>query len=146
MAINPRTTLDPTAAASAWSTRVGASASKWLKGVESPRRLPNANPQQNATNWLAGVTSAEPRFVAAISSPAYLTALDAGATAKQGNYSAAGQRSQAKMQAAMTKVLPAIQAIVAALPPRGPAGTNSGRSTQLQTALHALKGTLGVKA
>jgi hypothetical protein len=142
MAITQRNTLDPTAAASAWATRVGASGSKWLKGIETPRRLPNANPAANATAWMAGVTAAAPKFQQKITGQTYLDNLDKGATAKQGNYTSAGQRAQPNMQAAMSKVLPAIQTIVAALPPRGPRGTNGARSQQLQDALHALRGTL----
>lgn len=143
MAIALRSTLDPAAAAAAWASRVGASGSRWIKGIENPRRLPNADPAGNAAKWADGVAAAQGKFTAKITGQAYLTKLDAGATAKQANYSSAGTRAQPNMQAALTKVLPAIQTIVQSLPPRGPRGSNDARATGMSQGLHAKKGTLG---
>lgn len=145
MAITQRTTLDPATAASNWSQRVSQSGTKFVAGVQKPRRLPNADPAKNTASWTQGVAQAAPTFQAAISAPDYLTKLEAGATTKVGNYTAAGARSKGNAQAAFSKVFPAIQGIVASLPARGPVGTNGARSTQMQEALHALRGTLGVR-
>jgi len=140
MAITARTTIDPNAMATAWATGVQSGGAKWIAGVKAPRRLPNANPAQNAANWIAGVTAAEPAFVAGISSAAYLPALEAGVTAKVGSYTGAATTKKANAVAGFTKVAPMIQTALASLPPRGPKGTNAARGAAFANAMHAQKG------
>lgn len=143
MAITVRTTINPANMANNWAAKVAQSGTTWLNGVKSPRRLPNADPTKNAADWIANVTAAQPQFIAGISAADYLPKLEAGATAKQSSYSGAGAAHKAQAQQAFTKVAAAIESILPTLPARGPAGTNSARSTAFQTAMHAKKGTLG---
>lgn len=140
MAITQRTGINPTTMASNWQKGVAASGAKWLAGVENPRHLPNANPQANAANWLAGVQQAQPSYVAGVSAPDYLTRLDTGAKAKQASYTTAAQTHLADFSASATKLAPMIQHALSTLPAKGPRGTNSGRSTAFQEAMHAQKG------
>lgn len=142
MAITVRTTTNPATMTTNWTTRVAASGTTWLNGINSPRRLPNANPTLNADNWSAGVAAAKPTYTAGISSPNYLTNLAAGATAKQSSYTGSGNAKKANALAAFTKVAAAIDQILPTLPARGPAGTNTARSTAFQEAMHAKKGSL----
>jgi len=142
MAIAQRGQLNPQAAATKWSQRVGQSGATWLGGIQAPRRLPNADPAKNTAAWQQGVAAAGPAMEKGISDPSYLTRLETGAKNKQASYSGAGTAHQTDMQNAMNKVLPAIQNIVATLPPRGPRGTNNGRSAAVADGLHALRGTL----
>ena len=140
MAITQRNQIDPNAMATAWSAGVAAGGAKWLAGIKSPRVLPNANPAANAANWLAGVTAGEPAYVAGVSGPNYLTSLEAGATAKQGSFTGSGAARKANAVSSFTKLAPLIQQARAALPPKGPKGTNTARATAFATAMHALKG------
>src|SRR5579872_4167812 len=104
MAITQRTTIDPNAMATNWAARVAQSGAKWVAGIKSPRRLPNADPTGNAAKWTAGVAAAEPKLVAALQAPTYLTNLEAGATNKQGSYTGAGQAKKANAAAGFQKV------------------------------------------
>lgn len=140
MAITQRTQLNPQQGATNWAAGVGRSGSKWLNGVMTPRQLPNANPANATANWTAGVSAAAPSYSAGLSSPNYLTRLASGATAKQGSYTGAGQAHQADYATAAGKLYPLITNALSTLPPKGPRGTNSSRSTAFQQAMHAQKG------
>lgn len=140
MAITKRSQLDPNAAATAWAAGMGRSGANWLKGIRSPRNIPNADPTKNTANYLAGVAAAGPSFSAGISSPRYLQRLEDGASAKQASFTGAGAAHQADYNSAATKLFPLITNALATLPPRGPRGTNSGRSTAFQEAMHAQRG------
>jgi hypothetical protein len=140
MAITQRTGVNPQTMAANWTKGVAAAGSKWLTGIENPRALPNANPQQNAQNWLAGVEQAQPAYIAGVSSPNYLTRLDAGAKAKQGSYTGAAQTHAADFASSAQRLAPMIQQALSNLPPKGPKGTNTQRSTAFQEAMHAQKG------
>ena len=140
MAITQRQGVNAQTMSANWSKGVAAAGTKWFAGVENPRVLPNANPQGNAANWLAGVQAAQPAYVSGVSDPNYLTRLDAGAKAKQGSYTGAAQTHAADFAASATKLTGMIAQALSQLPPKGPAGTNSSRSTAFQEAMHALKG------
>ena len=140
MAITQRTTINPTSMTSNWTKGVTGAGAKWFAGIENPRALPNANPTQNANNWLAGVQQAQPAYIAGVSNPNYLTRLDNGAKAKQGSYSGAGTAHAADYGSSAPKLATMIQTSLASMPPKGPSGTNSGRSTAFQESMHAQKG------
>ena len=140
MAITQRQGVNATTMAANWTKGVAAAGAKWLTGVESPRQLPNANPQAAANNWTAGVQAAQPLYIAGLSNPNYLTRLDAGAKAKQGSYTGAATTHAADFQSSANKLVGMIASALQSLPPKGPPGTNSGRSTAFQEAMHALKG------
>lgn len=143
MAITVRSTINPQNMATRWQSGVAASGARWLAGVKSPRVLPNANPTSNAANWQAGVATAVPKYERNTTGPTYLTRLEAGATAKQGSYTGSGAAHQADFLSSATKVAQAVEQAINGLPPKGPRGTNTGRSTAFQEAMHAKKGTLG---
>jgi hypothetical protein len=143
MAITPRTTINPQNMASRWQNGVAAAGARWLAGIKSPRALPNANPTQNAANWQAGVAGAVPKYEHNISGAGYLTRLENGATAKQGSYTGSGAAHASDMLSSAQKIATAIEQIVPTLPRKGPRGTNTGRSTAFQDAMHARRGTLG---
>jgi hypothetical protein len=143
MAITPRTTINPQNMAARWQSGVAAGGARWLAGLKSPRRMPDANPTQRAANWQAGVATAVAKFEKNTTGPTFLTRLENGATAKQGSYTGAGTAHQADFLASAGKLATAIETAVGALPPKGPRGTNTGRSTAFQEAMHAKRGQLG---
>jgi hypothetical protein len=143
MAITTRTTINPTNMATRWASGVSAGGARWLAGIKSPRRLPNADPARNGANWQTGVATAVPKYEKGITGTAYLTRLENGATAKQGSFTGAGAAHQADFQSAATKIATAVEQALSTLPPKGPRGTNIGRSTAFQEAMHARRGTLG---
>src|ERR1019366_3158191 len=136
MAIQKRSGVNPTTMAANWAKGVGVSGAKWIAGVESPRNLPNADPVRNTSNWTSGVAAAAPLYNAGISNPAYLDRLDKGAKAKQGSYTGSGTAHQADALSSFEKLAPIIQAGVNALPPKGPRGTNEGRSSAFAQYMH----------
>jgi hypothetical protein len=140
MAIAVRNDINPTTMADNWAARISQSGQRWLNGIKAPRVLPNSNPSAAGSNWTAGVTAAEPSYVAGMSAPDYLTNLEAGATAKQASYTGSGAAKKARALNAFTKVAPMIKAALATLPPKGPPGTNTARSTAFQAAMHAQRG------
>jgi hypothetical protein len=143
MAIATRTTTNPTNMASRWASGVSAGGARWLAGIKAPRRLPNADPTKNGANWQTGVATAVPKYEKGITGAAYLTRLENGATAKQGSFTGSGAAHQADFHSSATKIAAAIDHAVSSLPPKGPRGTNIGRSTAFQEAMHAHRGTLG---
>lgn len=145
MAISKRTSIDPGSMQANWSKGVAASGGKWLKGVQSPRKLPNENPDQNVSNWQTGVSSAGPAMKAGITSPNYLTRLEAGATAKQSSYAGAGSAHAADFGAAAQKLSGMIQEAMGTLPAKGPRGTNAQRSVAFAEAMHSKRGQAKVR-
>lgn len=141
MAITVRTRTDPTNMATRWGAGMAANGTKWGAGVRNPRKLPNADPAHNAAMWQQGVAAALPAFTAGISSPNYLAKLDAGVPAGQTKFGSSGTSRLPQAQSAFAKLAPMIDAAVAALPPKGPKGTNSNRAAAFGTAMHATKGT-----
>lgn len=140
MAIAKRTTIDANAMTTAWSAGLQRSGGRWLSGIRSPRELPNANPDANVTNYLTRTAAAGPALKAGITSPNYLTRLEAGAQAKQASFTGAGQAHAADFGSSAQKLATIIGDARANLPPKGPRGTNTARSTAFQEAMHAKKG------
>lgn len=143
MAITARSTINPQQATTRWQNGVAANTARWLAGIKAPRRLPNANPVQNAANWQAGVAGAVTKFEHNTTGQPYLTRLENGATAKQASYGGSGAAHAPDMLSSMTKIAAAIEAVLPTLPAKGPRGTNTGRSTAFQEAMHQRRGTLG---
>lgn len=139
-------TLSADAMSTAWATGVGGAGTKWTNGISNPRQAPNANPAQNTANWQTGVADAAPTYEAAISSSNYVPAWQAGAKAKVASYTGSGSARKANYAAAAAKLVPLINQALTTLPPKGPKGTNTARSTAFQTAMHAVKGQARVKA
>lgn len=141
MAITQRSNqINPATMATNWAQGVGSAGAKWQNGVRSPRRLPNADPSANVANWQTGVAAAGPKLQAALSDPSYLTNLDAGVGAKVSSYTGSGTTRKANAQAGFSKVAPMISSALSSLPPKGPKGTNTARSTAFQQAMHDQKG------
>jgi hypothetical protein len=140
MAISVRTRTDPAKMATAWTAGMGAGGTKWGNGLRNPRKLPNADPAKNAAAWQTGVAAALPAFTAGISSPSYLTKLEAGIPAGQSKFSSAGTSRAPQAQSAFTKLAPMIDEVVAGLPAKGPKGTNSNRAAAFGDAMHQKKG------
>lgn len=141
MAITARgNSVNATTMADNWSSGVQRSGAKWQSGSKSPRRLPNADPAANVASWQTGVQGAGPKMQAALSDPSYLTNLEAGVTAKVSSYTGSGTARKANALKGFQKSAAMVEKALANLPPKGPAGTNSGRSTAFQEAMHAQKG------
>lgn len=123
-----------------WAKGMNGAGANWTAGINAPRNNPNADPAKNTANWQAGVANAGPRFNAGISSPDFMVKWQNGAKNKVASFTGAGNASKATYTTAAGKVANMITQSLANLPAKGPAGTNTGRSTAFQEAMHALKG------
>ena len=142
--ITPTNTINPTTMAANWGPGVTANAQKWLNKTLNPKVLFNANPQQNATNWLAGVNAAAASGSYATKLAAVnLTQMAAGiSTYGVQNYGASGTQKAAKyaaktaaLAAAETQVLQQVLAM-----PKGKGANNNNRMLAWANGMAAFKG------
>lgn len=108
-------------------------------------------------DWAGNTTAAIPRMVQGFNEAAANGSISAGVqavgtagwksatTAKVGNYTTGFTAGQSRYAAAAAKFIPAINAGVASLPPRGDVNQNLQRANSLALYLHGLKGTLGAR-
>lgn len=131
--------LNAQQAAATWAQRISQSGSKWQAGFTNYRVAPNADPQQNATNWQAGVAAAAPKYTSAITGPQYITNWQNGAKNKVQSYTGSGAAKQANAQKGFEKSFAMITQALNGLPAKGRKGTNAQRATAFAEAMHAQK-------
>jgi len=143
MAFNPGAKVTPQAATANWVSGSTAKASKWVTNTLAPKRLFTDAAIANSAEWLAKLNQ--------VGTAGY----EAGMRRAAGNltqianniqtngaalYSAGITNKQYKTAAAFSGLIPAIQAIAAALPPRGNLQQNLARMQQQATQAAALRG------
>lgn len=143
MPFNPGVKVTPQAATANWVSGSTAKAQKWVTNTLAPKVLFTTAAIANAPEWLAKIQQVGTAgYIAGMNRAANnLTQI---ATNIQQNgaalYSAGIQNKQYKTAAAFAGLIPAIQGIAAALPPRGNLQQNLNRMTQQATQAAALRG------
>jgi hypothetical protein len=113
--------------------------------------------QQTTADWASLATAAVPRMVQGFNEAAASGRIQAGiqavgtagwksaTVAKSNNFITGFQAGASNYSAAAAKFIPAIQAGVSSLPPRGDINANLQRANSLALYMHGLKGTLGAR-
>jgi hypothetical protein len=131
-------------AAEAWVGSAGRAATNWQSGVQAySGDWAGATTRQQAvmqTNWQQAVASG--RWANGVNQTG-TSGWKSATTAKSSNYSTGFQAGASRQASAIAKIIAAEASIVPSLPARGDFTANVQRSVAMQTALHALKGTLG---
>ena len=129
-----------------WINAAPRASTAWTDGINATTKDQAALAAAAQPSWLAGVqdAAANNRFANGVTrrgTPYWKSQ----SQAKAGNYTTGYQAGSNNQLSAITKILAAEANIVAALPARGPAGSaqNLSRVTQLDNALHQLRGQLG---
>lgn len=121
---------DPAQVAAKWAQNLGAATQNIQSGVQAVTVAPGQAAARQADVWAQNVAAAKSKWAsrtAAVSLPTWQAAmLNKGIPRVAQGATAA----QPKMQAAMQKLLPAIQASVNSLPPRGNLQQNIARAVQ----------------
>jgi hypothetical protein len=126
-------------AAQNWATAMAQAGAKYTAGVGRVTQSPNAKAAAAASSYAAGTANAvaSGKFAAA-NNAVPLSTWQQGCTQKGAQRLASGaQAAQGKVQNVMSQLIPQIQSVAASLPPRGPKGTNDGRSAAFSQAMHA---------
>lgn len=131
---------NPTAAAEAWSSKLGAATQAYTDGVNSVTVAPGQLAAAAGDRWLAATQQALPRFKTNSASVS-LGSWQQSAISKGAPRLASGATAaQSKMESVFSKLFPAIQSAVNALPPRGNIQQNIQRSAAFAMAMNAKKG------
>ena len=122
----------PTAAEAAakWATALPAAQQRYVDGVNAVTVSPGALAARSASTWAANTAAAQAKFArnsAAVSLQAWQQAT---ATKGAQRLSSGAQAAQSKVEAAFSRLFPAIASAVSALPPRGDIEANIARSAQ----------------
>jgi hypothetical protein len=126
-------------AAAKWVQGFGASATKWTAGVNAVTVAPGQLAARAKNLWLQNTTAAADRF-ATNSAAVSLSTWQSTTVAKGAPRLASGaQAAQPKVEAAFSKLFPAIQSAVNALPPRGDIEQNITRAGNFARAMHSYK-------
>jgi hypothetical protein len=130
-------------AAAAWQASAGAAAANYQAGINGYNGDWAGTTTAAYNNWVSGLANAQAqglwqRGVQAAGTNGWKSA----SVAKVGNYSTGFSAGANEYQAAIGKVMNALQAIVPALPPRGSYSENKARAIALMDSMHALKGQL----
>jgi hypothetical protein len=130
-------------ALAAWQASAGTAATNYQAGINGYNGDWAGTTTAAYNNWVSGLANAQAqglwqRGVQAAGTNGWKSA----SVAKVGNYSTGFSAGANEYQAAIGKVMNALQAIVPALPPRGSYSENKARANALMDSLHALKGQL----
>lgn len=123
-------------AAANWLAAMQNVTAKVQAGAARVTQAPGAAAAANQSGYLAGVAQSAGKWarnVAAVT----LQQWQAAVAAKAGNISTGARAAASKQSAAMSKVMGMVANARASLPPRGPKGTNNGRSAAFSDAMHA---------
>ena len=131
-------------AAQNWVNSAGTAATNWQAGIQNYQGDWAGRTVASYQNWVSGLANAQAQglWQAGINA-AGTSGWKSATVAKSANYSTGFTAGAAEQQAAITKIMNALQGIVPALPPRGTYVQNKARATALMDSLHALKGQLG---
>jgi hypothetical protein len=131
-------------AASNWQGAAARAQTAWTQGITATTKDQAALAAAAQPRWLAGVqdAAANNRFANGVTRRG-TSYWKSQSEAKAANYGVGYNAGVNNYSAAATKILAAEANIVAGLPPRGDIMANLNRVTQLDLALHQLKGTLG---
>lgn len=131
---------NPTAAATQWATRLGASRQNYIDGINGTAVAPGQLAAAAKGRWLANTQAAGDRF--ARNSAAVTKEMWQSAAVNKGadRLASGATQAQPKMEAAFAKWFPIIANTVSQLPPRGTIDQNIERSAQFARKMNAAKG------
>lgn len=128
---------NPAASAQQWASRLGSSTQQYIDGVNGVAVAPGQLAAAAKPLWLTNTAAAGDKFArnsAAVTKESWqASAVNKGAPRLASGATAA----QPKMEAAFTKLFPAIKNAVSSLPPRGTIDQNIERSRQFALKMHA---------
>lgn len=122
-------------AAARWAQALPAAQQKYIAGVQAVTVAPGQLAARAAATWAANTAAAQPKFAR---NSAAVTLQDwQNATANKGaqRLASGAQQAQPKMEAALSRLFPAIQQAVSSLPPRGDLEANINRMAQFARAM-----------
>lgn len=126
----------PQEAAAKWAQALPAAQQRYVNGINSVTIAPGQLAARAAPTWAANTAAAQSKF-ARNSAAVSLQDWQQAAAGKGAQRLASGaQAAQPKMEAALTRLFPAITAAVNGLPPRGDIEANINRSAQFARAMN----------
>jgi hypothetical protein len=131
---------NPTAAAQAWASRLGAATQAYTDGVNGVTIAPGQLAAAAGDRWLANTTSALPRFKANSAAVQLGTWQQAAASKGAPRLASGAAAAQPKVETVFAKLFPAIRSAVQSLPARGTIDQNIERSAQFARKLNSMKG------
>jgi predicted transcriptional regulator len=131
---------NPTAAAQAWASRLGAATQAYTDGVNGVTVAPGQLAAAAGDRWMANTTAALPRFKANSAAVSREQWQNAAITKGAPRLASGASAAQGKMESVFTKLFPAIRNAVQSLPARGTIDQNVERSRQFALKLNSMKG------
>jgi len=126
-------------AAAKWATALPAAQQRYIDGVNAVNVAPGTLAARAAPTWAANTAAAQSRF-ARNSAAVSLQSWQQSTTTKGAQRLSSGaQAAQPKMEAALTKLFPAIASAVSSLPPRGDIEANIARSAAFARQMNKYK-------
>lgn len=131
----------PTAAEAAakWATALPAAQQRYIDGVNAVTVSPGALAARAAPMWAANTAAAQSKFARNSAAVTLQAWQQATATKGAQRLSSGAQAAQGKVEASFSRLFPAIQSAVSALPPRGDIEANIARSAQFARTMNKYK-------
>lgn len=131
----------PTAAEAAakWATNLPAAQQRYIDGVNGVTVSPGALAARASALWAANTAAAQPKFAKNSAAVTLQTWQQATTTKGAQRLSSGAQAAQSKVESAFSRLFPAIQSAVSALPPRGDIEANIARSAQFARTMNKYK-------
>lgn len=127
-------------AASRWVSGLSGATTKISEGIDAVTVAPGQAAARQKAVYVANVTAAADTWARNVGRVTLGDWQSAAKTKGVPRIAGGAQAAQNKMQSVFVKLLPAIQAAVQSLPPRGTFEQNVARSTQMMTKLHSQAG------
>lgn len=124
------------AAGAAWNTGFSGASQKWMDGVNAVQQAPGMAAAAAADRMLANFQAALPKYKANVAGVTLQEWQGACKNKGMTRFASGAAAGQAKYIAKMGQVLPAIQQIRDALPPRGDINANLERARQMALGLN----------
>lgn len=125
--------VTPDQAAAKWAQRSAAATEDVKTGVMNVTEAPGKAAARQKDLWLQRISASADKWARRVSSVTLSEWQDAMINKGAARVGTGASAAQSKMANAMTQLLPKIDSIVAALPPRGDLGANISRMTQFVT-------------